>query len=49
MIRKNANFFLRRGWVARLLSIPSMDKGHEAAYQNHVLISIFIKGYILLD
>jgi hypothetical protein len=48
MIRKNVGSSLRRGRAARLLSVPSMDKGHEAAYRDHVLISTFTEDYISL-
>jgi hypothetical protein len=49
MVRKNANYSLRRGRVARLLSILLIDKGYRATYQDYILISTLIKGYILLD
>jgi hypothetical protein len=49
MIRKNASSFLKIGRVARLLSIPLMNKDHKATYRDYVLISTFTKDYISLD
>jgi hypothetical protein len=49
MIRKNVSYSLRRGRVARLLSILLMNKGHRATYRDYILISTLTEGYILLD
>jgi hypothetical protein len=48
MVRKNASSSLGREQVARLLSVPLMDKGQGTAYRDHVLISTFTEGYTLL-